>query len=218
MTVSDDERDLPIRCTCGTLRGVLRGISSARGNRGVCYCDDCQSFAHFLGRPAEILDEHGGTEVFQTSPARVEIAAGADRLACIRLTPKGLLRWYASCCRTPIGNTLATPKIPFVGLVRACLAADDAALESVLGPVRYRGMGRFAKGDISGLDVRERFSLGSLARVTGIIVGAKLRGDARRSPFFDAANGEPVAAPNVLSEEELRRIETARDRYAPSSG
>src|SRR5690606_41564072 len=79
-------------------------------------------------------------------------------------------------------------------------------------------MGRFAKGDISGLDVRERFSLGSLARVTGIIVGAKLRGDARRSPFFDAANGEPVAAPNVLSEEELRRIEPARDRYATSSG
>src|SRR5690606_41392767 len=96
MTVSDDERDLPIRCTCGTLRGVLRGISSARGNRGVCYCDDCQSFAHFLGRPAEILDEHGGTEVFQTSPARGELAGGDECPASMRLTLKVLLRWSAS--------------------------------------------------------------------------------------------------------------------------
>ena len=42
--------DLPIRCTCGALRGVLREPSRDTGNRCVCYCDDCQSFAYFLER------------------------------------------------------------------------------------------------------------------------------------------------------------------------
>src|SRR5690606_24743158 len=129
----------------------------------------------------------------QTSPALVEIRAGADRLACMRLTPKGLLRWYASCCRTPLGNTLTTGTIPFVGLIRACLDADDAALDSALGPIRQRSMGRFAKGDVSGLDVHERMSLGQMARVLRVLIGAKLRGDARRSPFFDPKSGEPAA-------------------------
>lgn len=49
--------DLPLRCSCGALRGVLRGMSPARGNRVVCYCRDCQAFAHFLDRD-EILDAH----------------------------------------------------------------------------------------------------------------------------------------------------------------
>src|SRR5262245_25612243 len=97
--------DLAIRCDCGAVRGVARGVSGERGNRVVCYCDDCQSFAHVLERSEDTLDAHGGTEIFQMSPAQLEFTAGADRLACLRLTPKGLLRWYASCCRTPIGNT-----------------------------------------------------------------------------------------------------------------
>jgi len=213
---SAGQTDLPIRCTCGALRGVLHA-SSTRGNRCVCYCDDCQSFAHFLGRPADILDEHGGTEVFQTSQALVEIAEGADRLACMRLTSKGPFRWYASCCRTPIGNTMATGKLPFTGLIRACLDADDAALDAAMGPVRQRTMGRFAKGDTSGLDIHERLSFGLIARVLRIMLGAKLRGDARRSPFFDAQSGEPIAAPKVLSDGELREVESARDRYSPSA-
>src|SRR5262245_44421193 len=136
--------DLPVRCSCGIVRGALRGVSGRNGNRVVCYCDDCQSFAHFLDRAQDVLDEHGGTEIFQTSAGRLAITAGADRLACVRLQPSGLLRWYTACCRTPIGNTLATRQLPFVGLVVACL--ERAELDPVLGPVRARGHARFAKG------------------------------------------------------------------------
>lgn len=39
----------------------------------------------------------------------------AENLACLRLTDKGLLRWYSTCCQTPIGNTSANWKISFVG-------------------------------------------------------------------------------------------------------
>lgn len=210
--------ELPIRCSCGAVTGVLRGASGSRGNRCVCYCDDCQSFAHFLGRARDILDEHGGTEVFQTTPALLEITSGAERLASMRLTPKGLLRWYTSCCRTPIGNTLASDTLPFVGLIRACLAADDATLERTLGPIRYRSMGRFAKGDTLGLRIHERVPLGLIARIFRILTAAKLRGDRRRSPFFDPASGKPVASPIVLSADELREVERARDAEPPSPG
>lgn len=177
----------------------------------MCYCDDCQSFAHFLERADEILDAHGGTEVFQTSPARVEISAGANRLACMRLTTKGLFRWYTSCCRTPIGNTLSTGRLPFVGLIQSCVAADAARREAVLGPIRARVFGRFAKGDVSALDVHARAPLGLMARAARMLIGARLRGDHKRSPFFDARSGAPVAAPYVLTDEERRRVERVRD-------
>jgi hypothetical protein len=192
--------DLPVRCSCGALRGVARGVSGRTGNRAVCYCDDCQAFAHFLDRAGEILDTHGGTEIFQTSPARLAITAGADRLACIRLRPKGLLRWYAACCRTPIGNTLATARIPFVGLV---LPHPDPERDETLGPMRARGHARFAKGTPP--DAHASFPASVIARALWIAVAARLRGDHRRSPFFDEA-GAPVSTPRVLTEEELAAI------------
>ena len=61
-------------------------VSPGAGNHAVCYCDDCQAFAHFLGRAADILDPHGGTEIFQMSPARIALTAGTERLACMRLS------------------------------------------------------------------------------------------------------------------------------------
>jgi hypothetical protein len=38
-------------------------------------------------------------------------------LRLMRLSEKGLLRWYAGCCDTPLFNTMATPKVPFVGVL-----------------------------------------------------------------------------------------------------
>ena len=205
--------DLPIRCSCGALRAVARGVSSNRGNRLVCYCDDCQSFAHFLERADQILDPHGGTDIFQTSPARLEITEGVKHLACIRLKPGGLLRWYADCCRTPIGNTLASRQVPFVGLIhsRTDPASDGPSRDEALGPIRAHVNGRFAKGDRAQLDAHDRAAVSTIFRFVAILLIARLRGDHKRSAFFDAETGEPIAEPRVLSADELRRVETARD-------
>ncbi len=51
---------------------------------------------------------------------------------------KGLMRWYASCCNTPIGNTMATSAMPFIGLIHACIDAPTGAL----GPIRGRAFAR----------------------------------------------------------------------------
>jgi hypothetical protein len=80
-----------IRCSCGAVAGTV--VASGRANHGVCYCDDCQAFAHFLGRAPEILDPRGGTEVVQVRPRDVTFSAGVDRLACMRLTAKGVVWW-----------------------------------------------------------------------------------------------------------------------------
>jgi len=73
-------------------------------NRCVCYCRDCQAFAHFLGKVDAILDERGGSEIIQVLPRNLTFTQGIELLACMRLTEKGLLRWYAACCNTPIGK------------------------------------------------------------------------------------------------------------------
>ena len=135
---------------------------------------------------------------------------GAKRLACVRLREGGLTRWHSACCNTPIGNTLSGNP-PFVGLILHCAApADGAALDSALGPVRIRGNARFAKGDRAALDAHDGLPLSYFLRLGLMVLGWRLRGDGARSPFFDAAGGL-VAEPRVLSAEELREVEAARD-------
>ena len=203
-------RDLTIRCTCGALQGVARGVSAKAGNHAVCYCDDCQAFAHFLARAQDILDPHGGTEIFQMSPARVAITGGADRLACMRLTPRGLVRWYAGCCNTPIANTLPTNKLPFVGLIHLCIQwpPEDRSLEAALGPIQVRAFRRFAKGDPATIPA-DRVFLPLVAFGFGArMLGWTLRGDRKHSAFFDAGTGQPIVSPRVLSaaeRDEVRR-------------
>ena len=92
--------------------------TGAGGTHVICYCADCQTFARHLGQSETALDADGGTEIFQTLPDAVRITRGADSLALLRLGPKGLMRWYAGCCNTPIANTLANPRtLPFIGMI-----------------------------------------------------------------------------------------------------
>ena len=209
----DESTDLPIRCSCGLLRGILHDASSESGNRCVCYCDDCQSFAHFLARADEILDENGGTDIFQTSSGHLEFTEGLDQLACMRLSESGMIRWYAGCCNTPIGNTPWTNRVPFVGLIHSCVdhAADGRSRDETLGKIRMRGFGRFAKGDRSKLDAHDGGPPEMGPRVTAILEKAIEREDQSRSPFFSVGVDEPSVSPRILTAAELSEVEAARD-------
>ena len=85
------------------------------------------------------------------------------KIAAIRLTEKGLVRWYASCCNTPIGNTMAASGVPFIGVVGAFIAAPSAAL----GPIRGRGFAKSAKG---GRDAVPKDGLPDLVMVARVLV------------------------------------------------
>jgi Family of unknown function (DUF6151) len=202
---------LRIRCVCGALQGEARDVAPEVGNHAVCYCNDCQAFAHFLGRSSEVLDSNGGTEIFQMSPALVRFTAGTDRLGCVRLTDKGLRRWYAACCRTPIGNTMASGGMAFVGVLPFCFErpADDPGLQRALGPILVRAFRRYAKGDASVIPAdRILFALDVL-RLIRLLLWWKLRGDSRRSPFFDPQTGRPTVEAKVLDATELSALRSA---------
>jgi Family of unknown function (DUF6151) len=191
----------PLQCRCGTLKGYVD--TSKPVNRAVCYCKDCQAFAHYLGRPSEILDSSGGTDVIQTVPAKVTFTQGRETLACMRLSEKGLVRWYASCCNTPIGNTAANYRLSFVGLIHNCLEAPPASLNDSFGPVRMWSFTKTAKAKI---DASPFGMLPGILRIFAMILRARLNGAYQRTPFFNANTGIPIVNPKILSQSERKAV------------
>jgi hypothetical protein len=191
----------PLRCRCGTLKGFVGNPS--RANHCVCYCKDCQAFARFLGRAADILDAQGGTAVIQTFPANVTFTEGQEALACMRLSERGLLRWYTTCCNTPIGNTLASYRVSFVSLIHSCVEAPGKSLDDAFGPVRMRVNTKNAKGAVKS-DLLGTISV--LSRFVAMLVSARLTGSYKRTPFFAPNTGAPVVTPRVLSRSEREQV------------
>jgi hypothetical protein len=160
-----------LQCRCGTLKGLIKLPGPV--NRVVCYCRDCQAFAHYLGRPQDTLDVHGGSDVVQVLPANVTFTEGTSALACMRLAEKGLLRWYAKCCNTPIGNTLADYRISFIGLLHDCLTRTGQSLDESFGPVRARSFTAAAHGNVVSSKVA---MAAAIARVARMVVQARVDG------------------------------------------
>ena len=190
--------DVPLACSCKKMRGVA-AVSPSSGTRVVCYCKDCQAFAAFLEKADLVLDAHGGSDIFQTAPSRIRFTSGAAELACVRLSAEGMFRWYAGCCKTPIGNTLGA-KMPFVGTISAIMdhAADGRSRDAVLGPVVGRIHGREAIGG-SAPGAHPRAALSLVPRVVRNLAVWKLSGAGWPSPFFERDTKAPRAAPRILT-------------------
>jgi hypothetical protein len=201
--------DHPLRCRCGRLQGVLE--HAERVNRVVCYCRDCQAFARHLGRPDEILDENGGSDVIQTLPANLRFTAGVDQLACVRLSEKGLLRWYAACCNTPIGNTVANFRVSFIGLLHNCLEQGDVPLDTAFGPVRMWNATQQAWHPVNPSKIAW---IAGVLRFLKMVAGARFDGSFRRTPLFSPETGAPIVVPKVLSAAERQRLRAATDTVA----
>jgi len=128
-----------VQCSCGQVKAEIKNFPNNTLGRLVCYCDDCQKFLKEINR-TELLDEYGGTEIVPIYPKDLEIIEGKDKLECLRLTSKGLFRWYTSCCKTPFGNL--RPGFPWLGLLSQVFESSDF---KELGPIRCRVAGKFAK-------------------------------------------------------------------------
>lgn len=167
-------------------------------NRLVCYCDDCQAFAHHLDR-ADLLDANGGSDMVQVAPASLTFTRGTERIVGLRLKPKGLYRWYASCCNTPLGNTVG-PSIPFVGIVSR--GFDDA--DAAFGEPVSRILGKHAVGTppAGSLGLNFRF----VARVVRKILGWRLGGRTWPHPFFDRVTRAPSRPLTTLSHEQREAL------------
>jgi hypothetical protein len=200
-----------IQCECGQFKAEWAGFPKATPGRAVCYCDDCQSFMHYMQR-TDLLDPAGGTEIVPAYPADLHITAGKDVLRCTRLAPKGLMRWSTACCNTPIGNT--APGFPWVGLIHCVFKRDGASsLNQALGPVKSRIMGRFASVTPPA-GTSAKLSLRDMRVVMPFILRGFLFGKRRGSPFFEADGKTPIVKPYVLSLQERNAI---RCRLKPLS-
>jgi len=184
-----------LRCRCGEVRGWVADASPRTVNRVVCYCDDCQAFAHQLGR-ADLLDAHGGSDIVQVAPASLTFVQGQDRIVGLRLSPKGLFRWYARCCHTPVGNTVS-PAIPFVGIVVQAFDHDTQRPDDVFGKPIGAILGKYAIGDPPA--AAKGMSLSLVLRAVRMVLGWRLRGKAWPNPFFTRDTRAPIRPVTVLS-------------------
>jgi hypothetical protein len=200
-------KEVGVRCRCGEVEGVVANASPQKVNRVVCYCDDCQAFLHQLGR-ADLLNGQGGTDIVQVAPASLTFTRGQNRIAGVRLTTKGLFRWYATCCNTPVGNTLG-PAIPFVGIVAQTFDGGPQRAQSVFGAPLGAILGKHAIGPPPAGSTGINLTL--LLRAITKVLGWRLRGRAWPHPFFHLKTREPIYPLQVLSSEE-------RDELRPLCG
>ncbi len=191
-----------LRCRCGQVRGIVSDASPHTVNRVVCYCDDCQAFAHRLDC-ADLLDAQGGSDIIQVAPASLTFVEGQDRIKGVRLTPKGLYRWYASCCNTPVGNTLS-PSVPFVGILASTFDHGTQRAKELFGPPTGAVFGRYATGETPAGSAGVKLSL--MLRALGKVFGWRLRGQAWPHPFFRRETGAPAYPIKVLSKEEREAL------------
>lgn len=191
----------PFRCRCGAVSGVVEHPGRATHSR--CYCEDCQAYARFLGREADMVDESGGLEAVQTLPKDVLFAEGREQLACVRLSKSGLLRWYAQCCNTPIGNTPATSKLPFVGLSRTCLEVEGRSVRQSFGPVRFSLYTGGARGPVK---PKPFGRAGFVLWLIGNRLRARVAGGFAQNPFFDTSADRPIVEPRVLTTAEREQL------------
>jgi hypothetical protein len=191
-----------LRCRCGEVRAVVKNHSPRTVNRVTCYCDDCQAYAHQLGR-ADLLDSHGGTDIVQVAPASLTFVAGQDKITAVRLSPKGLYRWYARCCNTPVGN-MASPSIPFVGLVTQSFASERQNPDQLFGQPVGAILGRFAVGEVP--KQVQGVSFGLILRTLRLILSWRLSGKTWPHPFFDQATRRPRYPVTVLTPEQREAL------------
>lgn len=184
---------LAFACACGALSGHLTPAAVQSGTHVVCYCADCRAGELYFNQPDPAP---GPVNIFQLSPDGIVIEKGREKLALMRLSPKGLFRWYAKCCNTPIATTLKSGKTPFAGFNTRRLADTTA-----LGPVRTQGFVPQPGGGTKHINAAPAV-YGLLSRM----LSARLSGRWRETPFFDPTTGDPVADPHILTKDERRAL------------
>ncbi len=192
---------ISLQCYCGLIKGQITNARPPFAVRYVCMCDDCQSYAHYLGHPERTLDANGGTELYPVPQAHIQIISGKENLACLKLTPKGTNRWYSACCHTPIANS-AGANFPFVGVPHTFMRhdLDGTTAQDALGPIHSRAMGKYGTPPLPP-NTAKTISWRAMIQATMFWLFAWFKRQARPSTFYDKT-GKPMARPYVLAKAE----------------
>lgn len=189
--------ELKLQCQCGKVTGCILDAKGDNGNHLTCYCTDCQAFANHLDNKSNTLNAYGGTEIFQVAPANFKILSGQEHLACLKLSDKGIHRWYSTCCNTPIANTVGL-KLPFVGVIHRFFADSTGAqnkIGPILGSVHLQGATDKVPSEILG--PQSHYSI--VFRVLRKILGWKLFGQGKPTALYQG-DGKAICKPEVIKQ------------------
>lgn len=189
MTSETPPNPLAFSCACGKFQGTLSTEGAKAGTHVACFCADCRANEVVHGKNDPAPDP---VRLLQIAPEAIKIAQGAEYLRPMRLSSRGILRWYASCCNTPIANTLGKPGLPFAGIRTALFSDPDH-----FGRVRVQAFVPQA-----GKPPRTKSALPMVMALFKRMGASRLSGSWRDTPFFDVDTGKPVAEIKVLSKEE----------------
>lgn len=185
---------IKLACSCGTVSGTTVNMNTKTGTRIMCCCSDCQSFARFLKQENSVLDDYDATEIFQIPVSYVKITTGNEHIACMRLSEKGMYRWYAKCCNTPIGNTMKA-SVPFIGLIHSFVdnaSINDAELSENLGYLQTKFSSKTVPLD------QQASQFGVMSKIVFNMIHWKIKGLHKPSVFF-SDKGQPIAEPKILN-------------------
>lgn len=193
---------LNFSCQCGVVKGEINHTDILYGNHFVCMCDDCQTYAHHLGKANEFLDSNGGTDILPVHPAYLKFTSGIEKMRCLKLRENGLFRWYADCCKSPITNSMSG-KFGYYGFLVNAITTKDKEL----GPVKARLMGKFGIPPLpegTHQTVPPKFFGFILKSIFRMI----LKGLRTPNPLFDSKTFEPIVKPYILTNDELIRAQS----------
>lgn len=188
-----------LACRCGQV--ALSVDTDGAGTRVVCYCKDCRAAARLCPEPEALLTAEGGVDIWQTTPDRVTITAGAENLEVIRLSPKGLMRWRTTCCGTPMCNMLESSHLPFVGMLLRPGMPDGA--DKLLGPAKNHVYTAFALPGRGAPSKDVGFGRAGFALLRRMIV-TRLSGRGRINPFRNP-DGTVIAPVHVADKDAVQQ-------------
>jgi hypothetical protein len=187
------------QCKCTKLQGTINHL--ARATRAICYCSDCQVYAHYLAAE-QLLDTHGGTQVYAVSPKQVCITKGLQHLACVSLTPMGNYRFYATCCNTPICNFSRKPSTVHVSFIYSCLPAAVPGQAASAQPLYAKRKYAIGQAPANNPIVFMALAL----RYVYLVLLALIARDNRFNPFIKQATQQPVGGCAVVDKQTLQRL------------
>ncbi len=176
-------------CSCGAIQGRITAAGAKSATHAVCFCRDCRAAHLYFGQPDPAS---GPIEVLLMPPDDIRIDKGAEHLALMQLSPKGMLRCYAKCCNAPLATISPKPKLPF-----AAFFVDRIADTRGLAPITIRGFVPRPGGKQTHEKVWPA-AIGLILRVSR----SRLTGSWKNTPFFNPENGAPVSKPVVLTKTE----------------
>lgn len=184
--------DVTFSCGCGQIHGVLRDVSPKTGTALVCYCSRCRAAEVFLDQ-ADPQDD--GVPLFQTTCDRVVFTAGANQMYAFSFEKRGLIHWYAKCCKVPLFNTTATPTSGFVSVL-----VNRVSPKEPLGPIKA-----FLFQDNEGGKQVHKGLYHVIAGATVRAIRMRISGKWKNNPFFGKTRA-PISRVHVLSDVEKRHL------------